>query len=115
MNQPLHQTLHYELLKLRSRAKAWLEGEQDEEFAPYVGICDNLVLEEPGLDFLHELMEAWPDGTGKGSFPVPHPVKKPCVAYLGARAEEMWDLGYEYARNRWALLEWLIEQTTTNN
>ena len=110
-HQTPHQTLHQQLLQLRSQAKAWLEGRASGRFYPFGGICDGLVLGEADYDFLRDRMEAWPAGTGRGRFPVPHPAMPPRQAYMEATEREMWNPEFEYARNRWALLEWLIEQT----
>ena len=107
----MSQTLHQELVQLRGRAKAWLEGENPEGFYAHRGLCHNLSLDELDVGYLRYLMAAWPGGSGRGLFPVPHPVKKPWLACQGANAEEMWHPKFEYARNRWALLDWLIEQT----
>ena len=111
MNRVSHQTLHQQLLQLRSQAKAWLEGRASGRFYPFGGICDGLELGEADYDFLRDRMGAWPAGTGMGRFPVPHPAMPPRQAYMEAPVQEMWHPRYEYARNRWALLEWLIEQT----
>ena len=111
MKQTLHQTLHQQLVQLRGRAKAWLEGEDPEGFYAYGGLCHNLTLDELGRSYLRDLMARWPGGSGYRFHPVPHPVNTPWVAHLNASAEEKWNPEFEYARNRWALLEWLIEQT----
>ena len=34
------------------------------------------------------------------------------AAFIRCDEQEMWNPEFEYARNRWALLEWLIEQTS---
>ena len=112
MSQTPHQTLHQELVALHDRAKAWLEGEKPEDFDPMLGICHNLPEQCDG-DLLGGLMADWPGGTGGRDYPVPHPVKRPGGAYTHASASEMWEPQFEYARNRWALLEWLIEQTAS--
>ena len=46
---------------------------------------------------------------------MPHPVKDPLDAHENATAQEMWNPAHEYARNRWALLDWLIEQTASES
>ena len=112
MSKTLHQTLHQQLLQLRSQAKAWLEGRASGRFYPSGGICDGLEFGDGDYDFLRGLMEAWPAGTGRGQFPVPHPVMPPRQAYMEAPMQEMWNPEFEYARNRWALLEWLIAATS---
>lgn len=111
MSQTPHQTLHQQLVQLRGRAKAWLEGEPDEWFNPYCGLCSNTALGASYLGYLRDLMARWPGGSGYRHYPVPHPVNAPWVAYQSASAEEMWNPEFEYARNRWALLDWLIAQT----
>ena len=111
MKQTPHQTLHQELLQLRGRAKAWLEGEEPEGFHPDLGACSNLQLNPHCLALLGVLLAVWPGGSGDDLFPVPHPTKSPIDAFFMCDALEMWHPRYEYARNRWALLEWLIEQT----
>lgn len=111
MSQTPHQVLHQELLQLRGWAKAWLEGRDSGRFFPCGGICSNLKLDDANFDLLRDLMKAWPAGTGKGDYPVPHPDKNFSQAYRDASNRELWNPEFEYARNRWALLDWLIEQT----
>lgn len=107
----LHQNLHKQLVDLRGQAKAWLEGRDSGRFFPIGGLCDNLKLDDTNFDLLRDLMMAWPAGTGKGTYPVPHPDKRSSQAYRDAGIKEMWNPEFEYARNRLALLDWLIDQT----
>lgn len=107
----MNQTLHQELLQLRGWAKAWLDGEKPERFDPDLGICYGLRSYPHCLDLMDDLLAAWPGGSGSELFPVPHPTKKPFDAFNSCDAQEMWNPEHEYARNRWALLDWLIEQT----
>lgn len=105
-------TLHQQLVELRGKAEAWLEGEEPGGFCPEFGICPNLPRE---YDLLRDLMATWPGGTGDARCPVPHPDKGPERGYAHSGAPEMWNPEFEYARNRWALLDWLIEQTAPPN
>ena len=109
----MSQTLHQQLVQLRGRAKAWLEGEKPEGFEPMLGICQNLPREPRKDDLLRDMMAAWPGGSGDEGYPVPHHDKGPEGGYTHSGAQEMWNPKFEYARNRWALLEWLIEQTAS--
>ena len=104
------QTLHQELVELHIRASEWLEGGKPYGFCPEFGICLNLP-RHCNDAFFEGLLATWPEGTGDQDYPVPHPVKKPWLACQDTNAEEMWNPKFEYARNRWALLDWLIEQT----
>ena len=106
----MSQILHQELLQIRGRAKAWLEWRDFEGFSPMFGICQNLPRKKLDCGRLLDLMTDWPNGSGVNGFPVPHPVKDPVDAFFNSSLEQMWNPEYEYARNRWALLEWLIEQ-----
>ena len=115
MSQTPHQTLHQQLVQLRGSAKAWLEGETPEWFNPDWGICGNLRVPLHYSDLLDDLLASWPGGSGSGFFPVPHPLLRPREAYVALSRSEKWNPAYEYARNRWALLEWLIEQTAPAN
>lgn len=114
MNQTLHQTLHLQLVQLRGEARAWADGRPSRGFDPGVGICHNLSLSEAGRAALDDLIARWPAGTGNRIYPVPHPSDDPRQAYLFTPAYEKWNPRYEYARNRLALLDWLIEQTKPN-
>ena len=107
----MSQTLHQELVQLRGLAKAWLEGENPEGFSPLYGICNSVKLERPDRALLNDLIDQWPEGSGADHYPVSHPTLSPKDAFDESDEHEMWDPGYEYARNRWTLLEWLIEQT----
>jgi hypothetical protein len=64
-----------------------------------------------GLGRLATLMGRWPDCSGDVTFPVPS--RTPCIgpsgAYMTATPANMWDReSSDYARMRWALLDWLI-------
>lgn len=107
----MSQTLHQQLVNLRGRAKAWLEGEQDERFYPSYGICDNLRLDEVDFDLLDDLIASWPGGSGSEDYPVLHPSLSPYDAFVYCGPQARWNPEFEYARNRLALLDWLIEQT----
>ena len=113
MNQMLHQILHLQLVQLRAQARAWADGRPVAGFRALAGICDNLKDCDPRLKYtlLRDLVEAWPAGTGDRVFPVPHPDRTPARGFTHSPPQEMWNPKYEYARNRWALLDWLIEQT----
>ena len=113
MNHTLHQKLHRQLVELRGQAEAWLEGEKPEGFYPELGICENLPNERRKCGLLRDMMAAWPGGSGDEGYPVPHYNKGPEGGYTHSGAQEMWNPRHEYARNRWALLEWLIEQTAS--
>ena len=61
---------------------------------------------------LEDLMTRWPGYSGDRAFPVPHPTLEPDEAYFGCCPVERWDREWsEYARSRWELLEWMIEET----
>ena len=111
MNNFPHQTLHQQLVELRGQAKAWLEGEEPKGFRPERGICDNLPSEPRKYALLRDLMAAWPGGTGDRTYPVPHPIYDPEYAFYSCDAQETWNPMFDYARNRLALLDWLIKQT----
>ena len=111
----LHQNLHQQLVQLRGWARLWVDGLPLAGFKPWRGICHHLELSAMGWDQLEVLLAAWPEGTGSESYPVPHPRFAPDSAFQTSPSQEMWNPEFEYARNRWALLEWLIEQTSTTN
>ena len=115
LHQDLHQTLHQQLVDLRGRAKAWLEGETSERFDPDRGICDNLWPSPHCYVLLNDLLASWPGGSGSWVFPVPHPLLHPYEAYVASSQSEKWNPEHEYARSRLALLDWLIEQTAPAN
>ena len=106
-------TLHQQLVKLRDRAHAWLAGGYADGFSPWHGICAGL---RPSLypsdrRLLADLATQWPGYSSDRTYPVSHPAMDPQEAFNRATPQEMWRPKFEYARNRWALLEWLIEQT----
>lgn len=108
----MSQTLHQELVQLRGRARLWVETGDCEQFLPCCGICANLgLLSGADSDLLDDLLDRWPGSTGDSLFQVPHPVKTPEDAFLFTEPDEKWNPQSEYARNRLALLDWLIEQT----
>ena len=109
----MNQTLHQELVQLRGRARAWLAGGSPEQFSPLYGICNSVKLERPDRALMNALIDQWPGHSGADSYPVPHPALSPQAAFDESDEHEMWDPEFEYARNRWALLEWLIEQTAS--
>ena len=115
MSHTLHHRLHQRLVQLRGRAAAWVDAGRADGFKPVGGICDNLVVTKDEQAFLSDLMALWPSFSGDRGYPVPHPVRRPAIAYINASSQEMWSPEYEYARNRWALLDWLIEQTATDD
>ena len=114
MNQNLSRTLHRQLVQLRGQAQDWAAGRPSGGFDPAIGICHNLSLSPASCAALDDLITRWPAGTGEAAFPVPHPSKAPGLAYVYSPAYEMWNPESEYARNRLALLDWLIEQTKPN-
>ena len=116
MNQPPHKTLHLQLVQLRDQARDWAIGLPVDGFRAWAGICANLNDCDSRLKYtlLRDLVEAWPAGTGDRIFPVPHPDRTPGLGFTHSPPQEMWNPKFEYARNRWALLDWLIEQTKPN-
>ena len=109
----MSQTLHQELVKLQRQAKTWLAVGCAEGFDPRIGICDQVQLNWSDKALLIDLNSVWPSGTNKKTHPVPHPNDNPVSAYVTAGEQAMWNPQYQYARNRWALLGWLIEQTAS--
>lgn len=111
MSQNLHQNLHQKLVQLHIRASEWLDTGRAGGFMPVCGICAHLTLNPSDSDRLTALMAQWPGSSGDAGYPVPHPTMEPEEAFDTSPPQEMWSLEHEYARNRWALLYWLIEQT----
>ena len=109
----MSQTLHQQLVELRGRAKAWLATGYAEGFLPWHGICGALRLDPLDRAPFDDLMSQWPGHSGDKTYPVPHPTRGPERAFDIDNLHEMWDSQHEYARNRWALLDWLIEQTAS--
>lgn len=108
----LHQDLHQQLIQLRRRVADWVgDGLPVAGFNPDYGICGNLPAFPRYYDLLDGLFASWPGGSGSVVFPVPHPLLDPFEAYVALSQSEMWNPEHEYARNRLALLDWLIEQT----
>ena len=108
----MSQDLHQQLVLLHDRARLWVATGRSEQFAPTTGICSNLRLGAGDAALRDDLLARWPGSSGSWVFPVPHPIENPDLAYLSATPDQMWNPEFEYARNRWALLEWLIEQTS---
>ena len=106
-------TLHQQLVQLRRRATAWLAKGHVPGFVPTYGICRHPKLHPDTSALLADLLASWPGGSGDRDYPVPHPAAGPQRAYDNTPPQEMWNPEFEYARNRWALLEWLIEQTAS--
>ena len=117
MNQMLHQTLHQQLVQLRERHAAWLDGEQPDGLNLKGGICVNVNPNPEEALTLGDLMVQWPDGSGVPAYPVPSPMagRTASAQFYYADPVQKWHPMHEYARNRLALLDWLIEQTATNN
>ena len=111
MNQNLFRTLHRQLVQLRGQAQDWAAGRPSPGFVPAIGICHNLSLSPANCAALDDLIGRWPAGTGEAAFPVPHPSEPPSLAYVYSPPDQKWNPEHEYARNRLALLDWLIEQT----
>lgn len=112
MNQNLSRTLHRQLVQLRGQAQDWAAGRPSGGFDPAIGICHNLSLSPTSYAALDCLITRWPArARGAAAFPVPHPSEDPGLAYVYSPAYEKWNPESEYARNRLALLDWLIEQT----
>ena len=109
----LTQTLHQQLVQLRGQAHDWVAGQPVAGFKPWRGICSHLDLGVADWRQFGALLTAWPGSSGNGDFPVPHPRFVPATAFVTSPPQEMWNPEFEYARNRWALLDWLIEQTST--
>ena len=108
-------TLHQQLVELRGQAEAWLEGEKPKDFRATDGICLNIKMDAEDNGALLALMAKWPGNSGAPGYPVPSPtpVRTAKEHYQYADCLQKWDPRHEYARNRWALLEWLIEQTAS--
>ena len=75
--------------------------------------ADAIQVEAWGLHLeMKDLMRKWPKHSGCNLYPVPHPDMIPEVAFDDASPYEMWDPDSgEYARNRWELLNWMIEES----
>ena len=108
----MNANIHSQLLGLRELAKAWLEtGHAGRGFLPDLGICSQPALTIDGAALLFDLNAQWPGGSGSKEYPVPRIGYEPGYAYNYTTAQEKWNPKHEYARYRWALLDWLIEQT----
>lgn len=111
---------------LREHLEAIHRNLQRADNWPDYGICDNLtdrlstrpngMLTDASLDqvvVLNELMARWPKSSGSHLFPVPstNGWEDAEGAYLMSTPEGRWDWRVsEYARSRWELLEWLIDE-----
>ncbi len=74
-----------------------------------VGLCSNLSTGYYADElWLQEAFRAWPKFSGEIQYPVPHPTQSPEQAYLGSC--DPWGRENEYGRNRWELLDFLIER-----
>ena len=77
---------------------------------PTLGICQITTLET--APYIKGIWEKWPKYSGSLLYPVP--------AFEGQDSKEaensfymnylLWDKDTEYGRNRWELLEWMIEE-----
>ena len=102
--------LKQELIKLRWKVRL---GTYDR----HAGICKSV---NPFRTYkeqceLAELFRKWPEGTGSGTFPVPHHGykgnKTAGDAYMDAlNKRDLWNPLYKYGRARRRLLTWLINQ-----
>lgn len=82
------------------------------------GICGNLddVLYEifeyeawhEAYDHTGRLASKWPKHSGNRSYPVPHPEYGPEIAF--DLTDDLWDRNTQYGRDRWELLEFMIEK-----
>jgi hypothetical protein len=76
-------------------------GPDDED----LGICFSLM--EFGYHGELHGVESWPKFSGNSTYPVPETSKTPGRAFFEIR--NMWDNNTEYGRNRWELLDFLID------
>ena len=103
-------SLKQELIKLRWKVRT---GTHDRR----MGICGSLdpFIRNSERVQLADLFRKWPEGTGSGTFPVPHHGykgnKTAGDAYMDAlNKRDLWNPLYKYGRARRRLLTWLINQ-----
>lgn len=88
----------------------WIEEMQrikNGDFSTDVGICSNVRI-------LHSILEfgfpSWPKFSGNIEYPVPHPQFTPVKGYDYALINDiLWDKETQYGRDRWELVDFLIE------
>lgn len=116
MSDELNKTLLKNLKGVRCAVHEHLStGEEPERFDPELGICNAVARGEPSAELRYEclrllvnLTEGWPEFSGSPYYPVPHPTKRPNIAFDLASAEDMWSPGSVYGAARLRLLDWLI-------
>lgn len=78
------------------------------------GLCYNMDYVDgnatalPDKFLCRKLWKLWDKYSGYEAYPVPHPIHRASFAYHNTR--EKWDTSTEYGRNRWELLNYLIDQ-----
>ena len=85
---------------------------------PTVGICENLGYltntrpprGEPPVRTVERLARRWPKVSHSTAFPVPHRTLSPAEAYTRSSHTTQWNRRTVYGRNRWELLDFLIEE-----
>lgn len=60
------------------------------------------------MSALYSLMDKWPKHSGNIDYPVSDTIYNPIAAYHANRNH--WDITTDYGKNRYELLNWLIDQ-----
>ena len=68
------------------------------------GICSNIGV----MHLPVEILEKWSKYTGNNCYPVPDPELSPAKAFT--KTMNLWDRSTKYGRNRWELVNFLIEE-----
>lgn len=106
----------YELLVLVKDVHAGMKKElvHNHEWFEY-GICYAVEAandwEDDHRDQITEIAESWPEFSGSGNYPVPHPTLDARDAFNGLEPADFWNPDHPYGAARLRLLDFLIEQT----
>ena len=71
-----------------------------------LGICDNLDFDSKR--WAKSKWVNWPKYSGVLNYPVPHHYLPPATAFYSIA--DVWDRRTRYGKDRWELLDWLIEK-----
>jgi hypothetical protein len=106
-----------EIKKIIHEAAVMLK--ESEPFSYHSGLCSNLsVIIKPKItdfedrgkvdELIRSLMIKWPKFSGCPHYPVPHPIFEAIYAYNNC---SLWDSRTKYGRDRWELLDFIVEET----
>lgn len=118
MDKIMQKELYAALLKVQAMAMEYRRtGKPERGFVTMNGICSHVEDLMPGRfpgsvrRMLREMMEEWPEYSGRASYPVPSPEGFEGDAVDAYIAITLPKWSGEYGDSRMRLLDWLIEQS----